>query len=285
MYKMYFRKIAYFILDSIYIYLDKSFIMRSRNIRDIPVVSKRRGGKRSYAEWAHVIGIFQTLFHNYCEEKSDTKILDIGCGTGLLGIASRPFVQGKGEYVGIDVIKSDVEFCRNHFPSSNYRFIHFDLNNPLYSPSQVKKKQPWPVENESFDIVSALSVWTHLDEQDSIFYFQEIRRVLKYKGKAVVTFFILDDKYNESLKIRNDEIGRFHGTSQKKWIFDKSAYDSRDWFYPKWAMVPEKAIGITEHGLNKMLDASGLLLLKHYHGNWKEIPGLFFQDILVFEKS
>ena len=28
-----------------------------------------------------------------------------------------------------------------------------------------------------------------------------------------------------------------------------------------------------------------LKLVKHYQGNWKEVPGIFFQDIVILEKS
>jgi predicted SAM-dependent methyltransferase len=65
-------------------------------------------------------------------------------------------------------------------------------------------------------LVTALSVWTHLNEADARFYFKEISRVLKPDGKAIVTFFLLDEQYP---------------------------------------------------------------------GNWKETPGAFFQDVLIFAKA
>ncbi|MDP6400530.1 MAG: class I SAM-dependent methyltransferase [Candidatus Marinimicrobia bacterium] len=278
------RIIPYKLLDKFYLFLDKSQVLRTNNIQLIPSESNRRGGKHSYGEWAHVVGIFQTLFHEYCEQKKDINILDVGCGTGLLGIASSPFVQDGGKYLGIDVTRKDIEFCQKHFTSPHYQFIHFDVNNPFYAPSQESKHQPWPFEDDSFNMVSALSVWTHLNEGDAIFYLQEVKRVLKLKGKAIITFFILDELYHKSLTKRTNDKGRFHGTNQKKWIFNKTAYDSKDWFCPEWVQIPENAIGITKNGLNELISKTGLKLKKHYQGNWKEINGLFFQDIIVFEK-
>ena len=54
----------------------------------IPHVLNRRGGKRLYAEWAHVIGIFQTLMFLICPQGSVKTIVDFGCGTGILAIAA-----------------------------------------------------------------------------------------------------------------------------------------------------------------------------------------------------
>ena len=61
----------YHLLDDLYIPLDQEQIRRTKNIRLIPDVKNRRGGKRSYAEWAHVIGIFQTLMFLNLQKKEN----------------------------------------------------------------------------------------------------------------------------------------------------------------------------------------------------------------------
>lgn len=277
-------KIFYPIIDNIYRNIDKKQIRRTRNIKLIPDFKNRRGGKLSYAEWAHVIGIFQTIFYQNVKEKSGNHVLDVGCGTGLLGIAAQPIVSGKGSYTGIDVMKYDINYCKNHFTDSNYSFIHFDIANPSYAATQEKTLKPWPVEDETKDLVTALSVWTHLCEEDAIYYFKEIARVLKKNGKAVITFFYLDEIYQNSLSIRKDAVGRFHSTNQMKWIYDTKAYESSEWYTTKWVKHPEDAIAISEEALNMILKESGLKLVDYHPGNWKEQPGVYFQDVLVFEK-
>ena len=271
-------------LDRIYRKIDRSHIKRTKNIHLIPEYRNRRGGKLSYAEWAHVIGIFQTMIYQHLAAKTGNHILDIGCGTGLLGISSEPFTYEGGTYTGIDVMKKDIEFCSNHYNTPNYTFIHFDLANPTYAPGQNETLIPWPIESESKDLVTALSVWTHLSEKDALFYFKEIARVLKSKGKAIITFFYLDEAYRDSLSIRKSETGRFHSTSQMNWIFDRKAYESENWYSPKWVKNPENAIGVTQKGMEILCNESGLKLAHYYPGNWKEQPGIFFQDVLVFEK-
>ncbi len=278
-------KILYKLSDKYYIALDKNYIRRTKAIRLIPSEKNRRGGKYSYAEWAHVIGIFQTLLFIHLKNKEDNSILDIGCGTGLLGIASEPFLGANGHYLGIDVIKADINFCQNHFNSSKFSFMHLNANNPAYTPQQKNKQIGWEIGSNSFDLVTALSVWTHFGESDALFYFNEVSRVLKPKGKAIITFFLLDEDYEKSLSIRSNKKGRYHMTPQNRWIFDQLAYGSNSWFHPKWARVPESAIGVTSEGLNQLIANAGLKKIAHYPGNWKEIPGVFFQDILVFQKD
>lgn len=274
----------YHLLDSLYIPFDRRFVCRTRNIRLIPNESSRRGGKYSYAEWAHVIGIFQTLMYQHLDAKRDNAILDVGCGTGLLGIACEPFLEENGCYVGIDISKKDIEFCRSHYSSKQFSFKYLDVMNAYYAPHQQTGKQKWDVEDAKFDLVIALSLWTHLNEEDAKFYFKEVGRVLKKNGKAIITFFLLDELYEESLGARTNAKGRFHMTAQNRWVFDQPAYGSDGWFYPKWAKNPEAAIGVTSKGLDCLTNRAGLKKIKSYPGNWKEVCGVFFQDVIVFEK-
>ncbi len=279
------RNVIYRLLDILFIPFDRKYILRTRNISQIPTKDNRRGGKQSYAEWAHVIGIFQTLMFLNLEKKDNNMICDVGCGTGLLANASKPFLGENGKYFGIDVRKKDIEFCRRHYRSSNYEFIHFDVNNPAFAADQESKQLQWPIESNYFDLISALSVWTHLNEEEASFYFNEICRVLKPEGKAIVTFFLLDEIYEQGFNKRKSQYGEYHMTFQDKWIFDQPSYGSNAWFHPKWAKVPEDAIGITNDGLARLTSNSGLRLIRNYQGNWKEVPGAYFQDVLIFQKA
>jgi len=272
------------VVDKAFLKTDRRHILRTKNIRLIPEFKDRRGGKLSYAEWAHVIGIFQTLIYQALDKKTGNEILDVGCGTGLLGIASEPFVGKGGTYTGIDVMKDDIAFCKSHFKSGNYRFIHFDVANPTYAEKQSNELKPWPIADNSLDLVTALSVWTHLNERDAVFYFKEVQRVLKPGGKAIITFFLLDKDYEDSIPRRSDETGRYHGTWQKGWIFNVPAYESKNWFTVPTAVHPEDAIAVTSAGMDMLIKTSGLKLAECYPGNWKEMPGVFFQDVLIFEK-
>jgi len=280
------RAKSYSELDPLYIELDKDHVRRSRNIRLIPAEMHRRGGgKYSYAEWAHVIGVFQTLLYLHLDKKHDNVILDAGCGTGLMAIASEGFLGQRGSYIGIDVCLDDIEFCRSYYDPAQFSFLHLDTSNAMYAPSRRADKGRWDVHDNTVDMVTAISLWTHLNESDARHYFGEIGRVLKPGGKAMITFFFLDALYAASLPLRGAAQGRFHSTMQDRWIFDQPSYGSDAWFHPRWANVPENAIGLTREGLERLLDASGMRETAYYPGNWKEIPGVFFQDVLVLQKT
>ena len=45
------------------------------------------------------------------------------------------------------------------------------------------------------------------------------------------------------------------------------------------------AIGVTTAGLDRLLAASGLQIVKHYPGSWKETPGVYFQDVLILRRQ
>lgn len=260
-------------LDKRFLEVDKRHILRTRNLQMIPNYNDRKGGKISYAEWAHVIGIFQTLIGQAVGHSGDKMILDVGCGNGLLAIASMPFL---GHYIGIDVMKDAIDFCCEHY-DDRFEFVHLNANNPVYAKNG-ERKIGWPLQDDTFDLVTALSVWTHFSEEDARFYMQEVRRVLKKNGKAIVTFFLLDELYDKMLGMK--ERGKFNATNEN-WIFDKDAYGSQDWFCLRGAKVPENAIGVTELGFKDMIQESGFKIEKKYLGNWKEVPGVFFQDVVV----
>ena len=271
--------------DDFFTKVDKQRIRRTKNLLWVPDIFYRRGGKASYGEWCHVIGIFQTFIYNNLKSTSGNRILDVGSGTGLLAIAAEPMVTDNGLYTGIDVIAKDVEFCRERYNRRHFRFQHHKVLNPTYSPDQPDVNLPWQIDANSMDLVTALSVWTHLKERDALYYLKEVARVLKPGGRAIITFFYMEEQYKASLKKRSNAKGRYHQTEQSDWVFDMPAYSSKHWFCPKWVKAPEDAIGVDKAGMKQLLETSGLILHQVHHGNWKEQPGAYFQDILVFEKK
>lgn len=95
--------------------------------------------------------------------KSEIRILDVGCGTG----ANLEMLSDFGEAEGVDVSDEALEFCR----AKNLR-THKGLAENL------------PFENESFDLVTALDVVEHLD--DDAAGLKEMCRVLRCGGKALI---------------------------------------------------------------------------------------------------
>lgn len=133
-------------------------------------------------------GIFQILIYQNLDKKEENLILDMGCGRGLLAIASEPFLGEKGAYYGVDVRLEDIEFCSRHYDSQKFHFIDLKAKNPHYSPLGEEKPK-LPFEDDFFDLVTALSVWTHLSEEDSLFDFSEISGLMKKRpGLSIPSF-------------------------------------------------------------------------------------------------
>ena len=276
--------VLYKVMDRIFLPLDKKHLTRGDHLRNIPYLKHRRGGTYSYIEWGYKIDLLQPLIYQNLPAQRPIRALDIGSGCGRLAVAFAQYFEENDSYVGIDVIKSDVDFCARHYKKDVYSFIHFDVFNRSYAPHQDATAKPWPFDNESFNVATAISVWTHLPETDARFYISELSRTLRKGARALLSFFILDDIYFHSIGYRTDKLSQFYPQPQSKWIFDVQMKDSKDWFYPSWAKVPEQATGIKQGALFDMIKDNNLLIKDKYMGRWKETPGLFFQDIIVVEK-
>ncbi len=278
------RDTPYRVLDRLYLPMDQRRVRRSGSLCMIPPHRERRGGKSSYIEWGYTIGMFQSLLTTHLHSPCRNRILDVGCGAGLLALASKTCIADGGSYVGIDVNASDVEACKKRYTDGPFRFVHHKVSNAYYSPEYPENRLSWQLDDLQFDAVTALSVWTHFDEQDARFYLTEVGRVLKPLGMAFISCFMLDSIYEASIPHRQEAIGRFHRSIQSRWIFDQSVRGSAHWYTPSWTKTPEHAIGIKVPGLLSMIESSGLKIVRTYLGTWKEVPGLYFQDVLVLQK-
>lgn len=95
--------------------------------------------------------------------RSNLRILDVGCGTG----ANLEMLAGFGNSEGVDVSDEALEFCR-----AKGLKVHKGLAEKL------------PFEDQSFDVVTALDVVEHLD--DDVAGLKEMARVLKDDGRTLI---------------------------------------------------------------------------------------------------
>jgi SAM-dependent methyltransferase len=97
-------------------------------------------------------------------------VLDFGCGCGRV---TRWWSDFHGQVTGSDVNAPAVAWCRE-----NLTFARFEEN--ALAP-------PLVFEDESFDLVYALSVFTHLTGDLQVAWRDELRRVLRPGGLLLVT--------------------------------------------------------------------------------------------------
>jgi len=97
-------------------------------------------------------------------------VLDFGCGCGRV---TRYFREHEGDVAGSDVSRDAVAWCRSNLP-----FARFEVNG--LAP-------PLAFDDASFDLVYALSVFTHLTADLQLAWRDELCRVLRPGGRLLVT--------------------------------------------------------------------------------------------------
>jgi SAM-dependent methyltransferase len=97
-------------------------------------------------------------------------VLDFGCGCGRV---TRYWNEFTGAVCGSDVNTHAIEWCR-----ANLTFAGFETN--ALAP-------PLAFEDDSFDLVYALSVFTHLTAELQLAWRNELRRVLRPGGTFLLT--------------------------------------------------------------------------------------------------
>ena len=116
-------------------------------------------------------GILDVLHGSGIDIGSSMRILDFGCGCGRV-IRHLHGMSG-ARFNGSDYNPELIEWCQR-----NLRFGQFDVNG--VSPRLVYEK-------EQFDLVYALSVFTHLPEVLQSAWMSELSRVLKPRGHLLMS--------------------------------------------------------------------------------------------------
>jgi 2-polyprenyl-3-methyl-5-hydroxy-6-metoxy-1,4-benzoquinol methylase len=116
-------------------------------------------------------GVVDVLRGSGVEIDRSMRVLDFGCGCGRV---MRHLHRMTGaQFKGSDYNPQLVEWCQR-----NLRFGQFDVNG--VSP-------PLAYEKEQFDLIYALSVFTHLSEDLQYAWMSELSRVLKPGGHLLMT--------------------------------------------------------------------------------------------------
>ena len=114
-----------------------------------------------------------TLLSKYYDlSKPTTRILDWGCGPGRI-VRHLPSLLPTAEIYGTDYNESYIKWC-----SENLKGISFSAN---------KIDPPMNFEASSLDVIIGLSIFTHLSEKNHFSWIDELYRVIKPGGVALIT--------------------------------------------------------------------------------------------------
>jgi cyclopropane fatty-acyl-phospholipid synthase-like methyltransferase len=131
-----------------------------RSVLDVPAAYNLWWNAVGGPRWAKV------LVDEYVQPQAGARILEIGCGPGTIA----GYLPGT-EYVGFDVSSKCIERARKRFPEAQFlceRVSQFSL-----------------AKQQRFDVVLALGIVHHLDDQEASQLFKIAYDALESGGKLV----------------------------------------------------------------------------------------------------
>ena len=114
----------------------------------------------------------------------ESKVLDVGCGTGQLAAALDDFLDERGRYAGTDISPEAIAFCRSRFRRSNFSFL----------ASEMTKL---PALAARFDYIVFFSVFTHTYPRETAMLLHQAAHLLADDGIIFADVFTapLIDEY------------------------------------------------------------------------------------------
>jgi len=127
----------------------------------------------------HKAEILNDLFSSLESDRRGIKVLDVGCGVGLV----HPLIVGSvGELHGYDVSEDSIDVARRDNPGVSYT---------------ATPPGPLPYDDHSFDCAYAICVLHHVPLSEWAFFTREMARVVKPGGVVV---FIEHNPYNPATR-------------------------------------------------------------------------------------
>jgi SAM-dependent methyltransferase len=202
--------------------------------------------------------------------------LDLGCGNGSVARALTTCLAPPGRYEGVDIHGESIQWLQERYSDrAGFCFHHADVYNKMYNPagSLTASEYRLPHADGTFSMALLKSVFTHMLPEDVRSYLRELSRVLRPGGRAVTTYFLLNEESRSFVDRGKDEI---------KMRFDWEG-DSR--CRVANPQVPEEATAHDEARIRSYAGEAGFSVFEMTFGNWCGRPSLLgLQDLVILIK-
>ena len=204
-----------------------------------------------------------------------SRVLDMGCGCGLLELELER-VLTRGECCGFDIHRPSIDWASKAIGSRSphFRFIHADIYNEAYWPSGRLDAGTFLAQFQAaaFEIIVAKSLFTHMLPDELQFYLDAVAANLTADGKAMLTFFLL-----------NEDQRRHEASGRNEIPFLPP--DGESVHRIRYQNAPTAAVAYQEKPLVARLASAGLQVVETRYGSWSgREGGLSFQDILIVRR-
>ena len=192
-------------------------------------------------------------------------ILDFGVGAGRL---ARMFRGYPGRYAGVDIDAELVAWVADHLKFVDVRHIG------------VREK--FPFATASFEAAISISVFTHMEQRDHIFYLRELQRVIRPGGYALLT---VHGESALALAEGNPEVRDMLAMTDAELAEVRAAFTSGDGF----RFVPQGA-HLVQRGYRYGQTFANAAFVRRFYGRYFDlvriVPGAIhgFQDIVVLQR-
>lgn len=136
--------------------------------------------------------LFEEVLINALEVKPHDKVLDIGCGRGL--VALHITEQTKCDITGINIEANQISFAQENFrkhKQNNFTFKVQDMN-----------EFPLPFANDTFDAIYEIQAFSLASNLEQLI--QEVARVLKPGGRLIVLDWVKLNAFKEEDTYHNE---------------------------------------------------------------------------------
>jgi SAM-dependent methyltransferase len=137
------------------------------------------------------------LVFPYLDPGAFRAVFDFGCGCGRI---ARQLIQQQPQperYLGVDLHAGMIDWCRQNLTprAQQFEFVHHDVFDENFNPGGDRSRLArFPAEDRGFSLFNAISVFTHLTEQQMPHYLGEAARVLAEDGVMHASFLLLDKR-------------------------------------------------------------------------------------------